>query len=96
MQDVLKGTQLLATDVTVAVSLLKSSMSGHNLTERERKVLRRTCTDLASVIPIGILMLLPLRSSLSFINEVWNFLSDYLHFQVDSRFDKLNVIYFSR
>lgn len=60
--DVLKGTQLLATDVAVAVSLLKSSILGHELTDRERKTLRRTCTDLASVIPIGFLMLLPVTA----------------------------------
>lgn len=60
--DVLKGTQLLVTDVAVAITLLKSSISGHNLTEREKKILRRTCTDLASVIPIGFLMLLPVTA----------------------------------
>lgn len=29
------------------------------LTEKEKKTLRRTLTDMASVIPIGVLMLLP-------------------------------------
>lgn len=60
--DVLKGTQLLVTDIAIAITLLRSRISGHNLTEREKRILRRTCTDLASVIPIGILMLLPVTA----------------------------------
>jgi hypothetical protein len=60
-QDVWRGTQLLATDVAAATVLLKRSASGEELTERENKVLKRTLTDVASVIPIGILMLLPVR-----------------------------------
>lgn len=58
-QDVLKGTRLLVTDVVVAITLIKRRAAGHNFTERERKLLHRTCADLVSVIPIGFLMLLP-------------------------------------
>lgn len=36
---------------------------GDELTDKEKKVLQRTLTDLASVIPIGFLMLLPVSSN---------------------------------
>jgi LETM1-like protein len=54
-----QGTQLLAVDVAAATELLRRSVTGDELTEKEKKALQRTLTDLASVIPIGILMLLP-------------------------------------
>eukprot|EP01018_Ginkgo_biloba_P012128 Gb_31732 [translate_table: standard] len=57
--DVWQGTQLLATDVAAAVVLLRRAVTGDELTDKEKKTLQRTLTDLASVIPIGILMLLP-------------------------------------
>ncbi|XP_074589370.1 uncharacterized protein LOC141845213 isoform X2 [Curcuma longa] len=60
--DVWQGTQLLAIDVSAAVALLKRAASGDELTEKEKKALRRTLTDLASVIPIGFLMLLPVTA----------------------------------
>ncbi|XP_042456867.1 uncharacterized protein LOC122041295 isoform X1 [Zingiber officinale] len=60
--DVWQGTQLLAIDVSAAVALLKRGASGDELTEKEKKALRRTLTDLASVIPIGFLMLLPVTA----------------------------------
>jgi hypothetical protein len=59
-QDAWRGTVLLGSDVGVAVLLLKRSV-GQELTDREQKILKRTFTDLASVIPIGFLMLLPVR-----------------------------------
>lgn len=60
--DVWKGTQLLATDVAAAVVLLRRSASGEELTEKEKKSLKRTLTDLASIVPIGFLMLLPVTA----------------------------------
>ena len=57
----LQGTQLLAVDVAAAMGLLRRSLIGDELTEKEKKSLRRTMTDLASVVPIGVLMLLPVR-----------------------------------
>ncbi|KAJ3704905.1 hypothetical protein LUZ61_008610 [Rhynchospora tenuis] len=60
--DVWQGTQLLATDVAAATELLRRSVTGDELTEKEKKALQRTLTDLASVIPIGILMLLPVTA----------------------------------
>jgi hypothetical protein len=41
------------------MELLRRSVVGDELTEKEKKALRRTMTDLASVVPIGVLMLLP-------------------------------------
>ncbi|XXG88474.1 hypothetical protein AAC387_Pa12g0678 [Persea americana] len=60
--DVWQGTQLLAIDVAAAVGLLRRSVTGDELTDKEKKALRRTLTDLASVVPIGILMLLPVTA----------------------------------
>lgn len=59
MQDVWQGTQLLAFDVGAASGLLRRALMGDELTEKEKKILKRTLTDLASVVPIGFLMLLP-------------------------------------
>jgi hypothetical protein len=61
-QDVLQGTQLLGIDVAAAMGFLKRVLIGDELTEKERKTLRRTMMDLASVIPIGVLMLLPVSA----------------------------------
>ncbi|XP_010486821.1 PREDICTED: uncharacterized protein LOC104764910 isoform X2 [Camelina sativa] len=60
--DVWQGTQLLAIDSAAAIQLLRRSLIGDELTGKEKKALRRTMTDLASVIPIGILMLLPVTA----------------------------------
>ncbi|XP_043723866.1 uncharacterized protein LOC122670904 [Telopea speciosissima] len=60
--DVWQGTQLLAIDVGAAVEFLRRALIGDELTEKEKKALRRTLTDLASVVPIGILMLLPVTA----------------------------------
>ncbi|ONK64622.1 uncharacterized protein A4U43_C07F28050 [Asparagus officinalis] len=56
--DVWQGTQLLAIDVAAMAGLLKRALTGDELTEKEKKALRRTLTNMASVVPIGILMLL--------------------------------------
>ncbi|KAK1263825.1 hypothetical protein QJS04_geneDACA008566 [Acorus gramineus] len=63
VQDVWQGTQLLAIDVVAATMLLKRALTGDELAEKEKKALRRTLTDLASVLPIGFLMLLPVYLS---------------------------------
>ncbi|KAK4343213.1 hypothetical protein RND71_039029 [Anisodus tanguticus] len=62
VQDVWQGTQLLAIDVAVALGLLRRSIVGDELTDKEKQALRRTLTDLASVVPIGFLMLLPVTA----------------------------------
>ncbi|KAL6141684.1 hypothetical protein ACLB2K_059972 [Fragaria x ananassa] len=60
--DVWQGTQLLAIDVGAATGLLRRVLIGDELTEKEKKVLQRTMTDVASVVPIGVLMLLPVTA----------------------------------
>ncbi|XP_013607328.1 PREDICTED: LOW QUALITY PROTEIN: uncharacterized protein LOC106313937 [Brassica oleracea var. oleracea] len=57
--DVWQGTQLLGSDSSAAMELLRRSVIGDELTEKEKKALRRTVADLASVVPIGVLMILP-------------------------------------
>ena len=59
----LQGTQLLAIDTGAAMGLLKRSLIGDELTQKEKQALQRTLTDLASVVPIGFLMLLPVSLS---------------------------------
>ncbi|GJW91767.1 LETM1-like protein [Tanacetum coccineum] len=60
--DVLQGTQLLAIDVAAAMGLLIRVLTGDELTEKQKQGLRRTLTDLASAVPIGFLMLLPVTA----------------------------------
>ncbi|XP_021289058.1 uncharacterized protein LOC110420174 isoform X1 [Herrania umbratica] len=60
--DVFQGTQLLAIDVAAAMELLRRVLIGDELAEKEKKALQRTLTDLASVVPIGVLMLLPVTA----------------------------------
>ncbi|KAL9267791.1 hypothetical protein AKJ16_DCAP25552 [Drosera capensis] len=60
--DVWQGTQLLAIDTVAAMGLMRRAIIGDELTEKEKKALKRTLTDLASVVPIGVLMLLPVTA----------------------------------
>ncbi|KAH9674478.1 LETM1 domain-containing protein [Citrus sinensis] len=60
--DVWQGTQLLAVDVGAAMELLRRALVGDELTQKEKQALQRTLTDLASVVPIGVLMLLPVTA----------------------------------
>ncbi|XP_034695820.1 uncharacterized protein LOC117921982 [Vitis riparia] len=57
--DILMGTQLLFIDIMASLELLLKQMRGRRVTERERKKLKQTLADIASLIPITILMLLP-------------------------------------
>ncbi|KAK4783547.1 hypothetical protein SAY86_007921 [Trapa natans] len=61
-RDVWQGTQLLAIDVGASLELLRRVLIGDELTGKEKKSLQRTLTDLASVVPIGVLMLLPVTA----------------------------------
>ncbi|KAL2900126.1 LETM1 domain-containing protein mdm28 mitochondrial [Bienertia sinuspersici] len=47
-EDVWQGTQLLAIDVAAATGLLRRAVIGDELTEKEKKYLRRTLTDMAN------------------------------------------------
>lgn len=69
-QDVLQGTQLLAIDTAAAMGLLRRVLIGDELTEKEKQALKRTLTDLASVVPIGFLMLLPVSKEALIYNQV--------------------------
>ncbi|CAN1141817.1 hypothetical protein LINPERHAP2_LOCUS12705 [Linum perenne] len=60
--NVLQGTQLLAIDVGAAMGLLRRTLIRDELTEKEKRNLKRTVTDVASVVPIAILMLLPVTA----------------------------------
>lgn len=79
LQDVWQGTQLLAIDSAAAMKLLRRSMIGDELTQKEKKALRRTMTDLASVIPIGILMLLPVSQKLTSQRSLYSLFYPKLH-----------------
>ncbi|KAL3735891.1 hypothetical protein ACJRO7_024935 [Eucalyptus globulus] len=56
------GTQLLWIDIVLLLKLLLKQMRGHNITQRERKKLKRTLHDIATLIPVTILMLLPVSA----------------------------------
>ena len=79
-----QGTQLLAIDTGAAMGLLKRALIGDELTQKEKQALQRTLTDLASVVPIGILMLLPVSLSsfvfllLKQIDDLWAHFSFHL------------------
>ncbi|KAL8113463.1 hypothetical protein AgCh_020686 [Apium graveolens] len=60
--NVFQGTQLLAIDVAAASGLLGRLLIGDELTEKEKQALRRTLTDVVSVVPICFLMLLPVTA----------------------------------
>nr|XP_024356431.1 uncharacterized protein LOC112272673 isoform X2 [Physcomitrium patens] len=60
--DIWRGSCLLGTDVGVSLVLLRRKVLGQNLTSREKKILKRTVTDMVSVVPIGFLMLLPVTA----------------------------------
>ncbi|XP_048129549.1 uncharacterized protein LOC115737430 isoform X3 [Rhodamnia argentea] len=56
------GTQLLWIDITLSLELLLKQMRGHNITTRERKKVKRTLQDIATLIPVTILMLIPVSA----------------------------------
>lgn len=59
------GTQLLFVDIMDALELLSKQLRGQRVSRRERRKLQRILTDIATLIPITILMLLPVRPFLS-------------------------------
>lgn len=56
------GTELLFTDVSDALELLIKQLKGHRLTKRERKKMKRTLGDIATLVPITFLMLIPVSA----------------------------------
>lgn len=79
------GTQLLWTDIVVSLELLLKQMQGHNITTRERNKLKRMLHDIATLVPVTILMLLPVSTnsvlcSLVSLHEIVNWVpSSGLH-----------------
>ncbi|KAL3528717.1 hypothetical protein ACH5RR_008039 [Cinchona calisaya] len=56
------GTQLLFIDILDIVRLLKKQLRGCKVTEREKKKIKRTLADFATLVPVIILMLLPVSA----------------------------------
>ncbi|XP_039006329.1 LETM1 domain-containing protein mdm28, mitochondrial-like isoform X2 [Hibiscus syriacus] len=57
--DVWLGTQLLFVDITFSLELLAKQLRGQKVTDREKRKLKRTLNDIATLIPVTVLMLLP-------------------------------------
>ncbi|KAK3027078.1 hypothetical protein RJ639_040910, partial [Escallonia herrerae] len=60
--DILMGTQLLLVDLLDTLGLLMKQLRGHRVTKRERKKIERTLADIATLIPVTILILLPVSA----------------------------------
>ncbi|XWS20245.1 hypothetical protein CRYUN_Cryun31cG0083700 [Craigia yunnanensis] len=60
--DVCLGTQLLFIDIMVSLELLLKKLRGQKVTVREKRKLKRTLNDIATLIPVTILMLLPVSA----------------------------------
>ncbi|KAG6415779.1 hypothetical protein SASPL_123197 [Salvia splendens] len=58
-RDVWMGTQLLFVDISYTMRLVQKRLHGHRVTQRERKKIYRTTSDMFTLIPVAILMLLP-------------------------------------
>ncbi|XP_027125768.2 uncharacterized protein [Coffea arabica] len=56
------GTQLLFIDMLDVVGLLKKQLRGCKMTEREKKKIKKTLVDFATLVPVIILMLLPVSA----------------------------------
>ncbi|PWA37344.1 LETM1-like protein [Artemisia annua] len=63
--DIWMGTRLLFIDVKDAFGLLVKQLRGNKITNRERGKIDRTLNDLANLVPITILMLIPIPSPYS-------------------------------
>ncbi|KAJ0698196.1 hypothetical protein HanLR1_Chr10g0377451 [Helianthus annuus] len=60
--DIWMGTRLLFIDVRNAFGLLVKQLSGNKITNRERGKIKRTLNDIATLVPITILMLIPVSA----------------------------------
>ncbi|KAI7985035.1 hypothetical protein LOK49_LG14G01944 [Camellia lanceoleosa] len=60
--DMWMGSQLLFIDILDTMGLLMKKLRGNKVTKRERRKIERTLADIASLIPITILMLLPVSA----------------------------------
>ncbi|KAK4395220.1 hypothetical protein Sango_1676300 [Sesamum angolense] len=64
-QDVGIGTQVLFVDISDTLRFMVKKLCGDKVTKRETRKMRRTLSDIATLIPITILMLLPIPSPYS-------------------------------
>ncbi|KAJ8773445.1 hypothetical protein K2173_004275 [Erythroxylum novogranatense] len=60
--DLSMGTQLLIVDIMDAVELLLRPLRGNKTSARERTKLKRILTDIATLIPVTIIMIIPLSA----------------------------------
>ncbi|OMO66625.1 LETM1-like protein [Corchorus olitorius] len=60
--DVWLGTQLLCIDIMASMELLLKQLCGQKLRAREKRKLKRTFNDIATLIPVTILMLIPVSA----------------------------------
>ncbi|XP_073299314.1 uncharacterized protein [Primulina huaijiensis] len=60
--DICVGTQLLFIDILDSLRLLAKKLCGHKVTKRERRKMQRTATDVVTLVPITILMLIPVSA----------------------------------
>ncbi|KAK6148832.1 hypothetical protein DH2020_016357 [Rehmannia glutinosa] len=65
VSDVWMGTQLLFVDISDTLRFLAKKLCGDKVTKRERKKMQKTLADIATLIPVTILMLLPIPSPYS-------------------------------
>lgn len=56
------GTQLLFIDILDSLRLLAKKLCGHKVTKRERRKMQKTATDVVTLVPITILMLIPVSA----------------------------------
>lgn len=59
---ILMGTQLLFVDVLVSLKLFMKQLLGKKVTEREKKKIDKTLADIATLVPVTILMLIPVSA----------------------------------
>ena len=80
------GTQLLFIDIIDVVGLLKKQLRGCKMTEREKKKIKKTLVDFATLVPVIILMLLPVSlDTPKFYTQIHLFISS--EFSIISLYD---------
>ncbi|KAL2534114.1 LETM1-like protein [Abeliophyllum distichum] len=60
--DVWMGTQILLVDIKYSLQLFAKYLCGYKVTKRENRKMQRTLADIATLIPVTILMLIPVSA----------------------------------
>ncbi|XP_022843036.1 uncharacterized protein LOC111366519 isoform X2 [Olea europaea var. sylvestris] len=60
--DIWMGTQILFVDIKYTLRLFTKQLCGYKVTKREKKKIQTTLADIATLIPVTILMLLPVSA----------------------------------